>query len=417
MKKALLSALIATVALGSSFAQRDVEVVLSTFAGAGAGADWAEYASITGSTVITPDSELIAAGTDRIYVSNGNSTADSDGSAIVSFDLGVLPFANGLNPVVNIPGILNPGTGDTSGAASLEGALIQAGWAGGAEIDSDYRGMDVDANGNLIIAFDDSGNADAALIRVNSSSDVTGTVSYDVLFGSTALANDMDGTFDIAVDRDTNIAYAGQLSIFGAPEARIVTFDLNATPPLAATVFKSEADLVAAGIDPGLDFLQGIDVADGVVYFTTFESGANSTRPAVTAFPISGGFTTVATQDVFQPTEIDNFETGAISVSESSGSIFLHFDDTFNFYKIPFGSGAPLLYLTAANIEADPDYVNDIAGGIVENQDFNMAHADDGFLYISLESDNSDTDSVIRVADGDILTSDPLSATLWTSFE
>jgi hypothetical protein len=143
-----------------------------------------------------------------------------------------------------------------------------------------------------------------------------------------------------------------------------------------------------------------------------------TTNPVVVKFPKAGGApTVVATQDQFNNNifaETGLVQTGGLTVDQSSGNIFVQFA-SFRVWRIGGGNQTPNLLLTAGMVESAPDYVTLIAGGIVEAaNDWGIA-ADNqnGFLYISLESANSDTDSIIRIPQNP----PPASANDWMLFE
>ncbi len=392
MKKTVLSTLAVAALTASAQAQVDVEVVLSTFAGAGASADWSAISLLPNSFVATPDAEIIATNASRVFLKNGSDTDDSDGDGILSFDLGT----GATNVTLLVQESIAAG-GDASGTNSVEAALGSiSGWAidGGGE---DPRGMDVTDGGDVIYAFDTSGDGQAALLRIASTSTITAP-SVEVLFGDTTVGNDMDGASDIVVVGNT--VYVLQVGNFGAPEDRVVSFDLSGTPPLSATTVLSEADLFVNGLIQGTDLLRSIE-SDGTNLYVAFDDNSAApsapNRPLVVSYPIAGGSaTTVFTQD--QLTNGDReVQTGGLACD--GNFLFVQADSSAAIYRVDTTNIAagPARLIDDSDIESDPDYVSEIAGGPAGENSFGIAAAPDGFLYITVESSASDTDSVVRI--------------------
>lgn len=356
--------------------------------------DWLEIATAPSSFIAEPDAENMKRGPGgRLYLFNGSDTDDGDGDGVFNFPAGA---AVNSGFILMIQGSSDSAANPTD-STTLEGAMQLAGHTpnGGGET---VRGMGVDSSGNVLFGFDNGSTS--FLVRVPSTSNVAGTPMAEIIAGAVATAgNPMDGVN--ALDCESTGAYVLLRSAFGASEDKVVVFDSTGGTGQSGTVIVSEADLVTAGHNPAADQMSGLYVTPTHIYLSS--RGASNQNGKFYRFPIGGGAGTLL--KTMNAVETDTGRAlNSISASDrgfcvnpANGDIFF---STFkgaawDILRIDGATGTAYDFALDADIVANANYVSQINGGALENQ-VEALDIVGGFLYVSLESANSNTDSVIR---------------------
>lgn len=398
MKRLLLTSLAAGLLASAAQAQPTIEAVLDVTAGANSA--WGAFALAPNTFVATPDSEAIAAANGRVFLQNGSDTSDGDGDGVLSFN----PASPKTDFTFMVRGSANAADdGQSPTPFNLEFMLLNSGAFSTIRPGGEgFEGMVADAAGNVYIALLGAGGA--AIVRIDASSDLNGTGSGSVLTSA------VPGIVGLAING--NIIYALLHADSGATEDQVVSILADGGTGQVPTVVFTQAQLAAAGLGGlglgGTSRVNGIET-DGEYLFVSSRFGG------IARLKLSDGtgnmmVTNADIAALFNPGEFTNrLADESVAFAAYNDLLYvatfdsdpldptLEFSDFYNI--VCFNPNDPLatlsLFVTEADIETNPSYIADIAGGEIENQSRGLAVLGE-WLYLSLEQGNSNTDSVVR---------------------